>query len=67
MFNSIVLPHFTYCDIITASSDETNISRLQKLQNILTENGPSHVQPMLDSLSWMPLINLIIYHTIVAV
>ena len=64
MFNSIVLPHFTYCDIITASSDETNISRLQKLQNILTY---SHVQPMLDSLSWMPLINLIIYHTIVAV
>ena len=31
MFNSIVIPHFTYCEIIWASSDETNISRLQKL------------------------------------
>ena len=56
MFNSIVLPHFTYCDIIWASSDETNISRLQNLQNtcarvILNENRRSHVQPMLDSLS----------------
>ena len=28
MFNSIALPHFTYCDIIWASSDETNIYRL---------------------------------------
>ena len=72
MFNSIVLPHFTYCDIIWASSDETNITRLQKLQNtcarvILNENRRSHVQPMLDSLSWMPIIDLIKYHTLVAV
>ena len=72
MFNSIVLPHFTYCDIIWASSDETNISRLQKLQNtcarvILNENRRSHVQPMQDSLSWMPIIDLIKYHTLVAV
>ena len=72
MFNAIVLPHFTYCDIIWASSDETNISRLQKLQNtcarvILNDNRRSHVQPMLDSLSWMPIIDLIKYHTLVAV
>ena len=72
MFNAIVLPHFTYCDIIWASSDETNISRLQKLQNtcarvILNENRRSHVQPMLNSLSWMPIIDLIKYHTLVAV
>ena len=72
MFNVIVLPHFTYCDIIRVSSDETNISRLQKLQNtcarvILNENRRSHVQPMLDSLSWMPIIDLIKYHTLVAV
>ena len=33
MFNPIVLLHFTYCDIIRASSGETNMSRLQKLQN----------------------------------
>ena len=26
MFYTIVLPHFTYCDIIWASSDETKIS-----------------------------------------
>ena len=72
MFNSIVLPHFTYCDIIWGSSDETNISRLQKLQNtcarvILNENRRLYVQPMLDSLSWMPIINLIKYHTLVSV
>ena len=72
MFNASVLPHFTYCDIIWASSDETNISRLQKLQNtcarvIFNENRRSHVQPMLDSLSWMPIIDLIKYHTLVAV
>ena len=72
MFNAIVLPHFTYCDIIWASSDETNISCLQKLQNtcarvILNENRRSHVQPMLDSLSCMPIIDLIKYHTLVAV
>ena len=67
MFNSIVLLHFIYCDIIWASSDETNISRLHKLQNscasvILNENRQSHVQPMLDSLSWMPIIDLNITH-----
>ena len=72
MLNSIVLPHVTYCDIIWASSDETNVSRLQKLQNtcaraILNENRRSHVQPMLDSLSWKPIIDLIKYHTLVAV
>ena len=72
MFNAIVLPHFTHCDIIWASSDETNISRLQKLQNtcarvILNENRRSHVQLMLDSLSWMPIIDLNKYHTLVAV
>ena len=72
MFNSIVLSHFTYCDSIWASSDETNNSRLQKLQNpcarvILNEKRRSHVQPMLDSLSWMPIIDLIKYHTLVAV
>ena len=63
MSNSIALPHFTYCDIIWANSDETNISRLQKLQNtcarvILIENRRSHVQPILDLLSWMPIIDL---------
>ena len=76
----IVLPYFTFCDITWASSDETSISRLQKRQNtcarvilteILTENIWSHVglQPMQDSLSWMPrpIINLIEYHTLVAV
>ena len=52
-----------------------NISRLQKLQNtyarvILNENRRSHVglQSMLDSLSiLMPIIDLIKYHTLVAV
>ena len=72
MFNSIVLPHFTYCDIIWASSDEINISRLKKIQNtcarvILNENRRSHVQPMLNSLSCMPIIDLCKYHTLVAV
>ena len=33
MFNAIVPPHITYCDIIWASSDETNISRLQKVRH----------------------------------
>ena len=69
MFNSIFLPHFTYCDIIWASSDETNISRLQNTSArvILNENRRSHVQPMLDSLSWMHIIDLFKYHTLVAV
>ena len=72
MFNSIVLPHFTYCDIIWASSDETNFSRLQKLKNICARVNPNenrrlHVQHMLDSPSWMPIIDLIKYHTLVAV
>ena len=51
IFNFIVLQHFTYCNIIWARSDETNMSRLQKLQNtcarvILNENRRSHLQPM---------------------
>ena len=37
MFNAIVLPLFTYCDIIWASSDETNISRLQKFKILVLE------------------------------
>ena len=45
---------------------------LKKLKNtcarvILDENRRLHVQPMLDSLSWMPIIDLIKYHTLVAV
>ena len=72
IYNSIVLPHFTYCNIIWASTDETTISRLQNLQNtsarvILTENKRSHVQPMLDVLSWMPISSQTRYHTLVAV
>ena len=72
LFNSVVSPHFTYCDIIWDSSDENYISRLQKHENtcarvILNENRRSHVQPMLDSLAWMPIIDLDKYHTLVAV
>ena len=55
-----------------ASSDMTNISCLQKRQNtcarvILTEKRRSHVQPMIDSVSWMSIINVIQYHTPVVV
>ena len=47
VYNAIVLPHFSYCDVIWGSSDPSCISRLQNLQKrcarvILSKSNRSH-------------------------
>ncbi len=55
LYNSIVLPHFDYCDIIYGTCTKENLSRLQKLQNraarFLTGSGPrAHREDMYKKL-----------------
>ena len=62
IFNSIVLPHFDYGDLIYDSSSAENLERLQKLQNraarILTGSSlREHRQHMFEKLQWLSLQN----------
>lgn len=72
LYNAIVLPHFTYCDIIWGSCDSGHIEKLQLLQNkgariILNLGSRSHRSDMRFFLSWLSVNELINYHTCTAV
>ena len=62
LYNTIVLPHFDYGDVIYDSCTATDKHRLQNLQNraarILTGSGPrTHRRDMFKSLGWLTLEN----------
>lgn len=58
VFNTIVYPHFTYCNSLLVSCSKTDIKRLQVLQNkamrtILSCSQYTPVRLMLKSLGWL--------------
>ena len=66
-FNSLVLPHFDYCNIIVHNNHTKLQDRLQKLQNrgariIMCDHYRSNVQQLNHSLKWFTVTDRTIYH-----
>ncbi len=67
LYNTIVLPHFDYGDLIYESSTVQNLDRLQKLQNraarIISGSAPlTHRNDMYNTLKWLSLKNRRLLH-----
>ena len=67
LYNSIVLPHFDYCDIIYGQCSNVNLEKIQKLQNraarILSGSGPRENRiNMFKRLKWLSLKNRQLLH-----
>ena len=68
-YNSIIEPHYDYCDIMWNNCGETNATRLQKLQNraarILTYSDyDAEVEPLFQQLNWTQLARRRNLHTV---
>ena len=68
IYNNMVLPHFDYAIIIWCSCGETNLNRLQKLQNmamriILSAPFRTHINDLLQTLGFMSVRDRITYAT----
>ena len=60
MFNTMVLPHLDYCCTIWRTASDTNIGKLQKIQNrgmrIIWQCHPrTHIADMLLNLKWLSI------------
>ena len=67
LYNSLVLPHFDYCNIVVKKSHAKFHDRLQKLQNrgariIMCEHYRSNVQQMYHSVRWFAVSDRPTYH-----
>lgn len=69
VYNSIILPHLTYCPTILYVAPKCIIQTLQIIQNrcmkiILEENYYAHSLDLLKRLEWFDVKNMIMYFTI---
>lgn len=58
VYNTILAPHINYCSTILFLSNQTQVERVQKLQNramriILSQKRDTNIQVMLNKLEWM--------------
>lgn len=58
LYKSIIAPHFEYCPTIIFLLNETQIARLQKIQNramraVMRVNRRTSIKLMLDTLGWL--------------
>ena len=72
MYNALVLPHLDYCVTVWASVGDTQIQRIQKIQNrgmrIILQCGPrTHIHDMLSKLKWLSVKQRIRFMTCVLV
>ncbi len=72
LYNSLVLPLFDYCDVVTGNLNKTNLRRLQKLQNrgahiILNADSRTHINDMMSDLKWLTIEQRDKLHTSVMV
>ena len=72
MFNTMVLPHLDYCCTIWGTTSDTNIGKLQKIQNrgmriILQCHPRTYIADMLLKLKWLSIKQRIIFLTAVLV
>ena len=70
VFNTLVLPHFTYCATILYMLQQNEINRLQKMQNramriILTCDKYTAIKSMLRQLQWLPVQEFFRYNVLV--
>ena len=68
LYNSIVLPHFDYADIIWGTAADKYVTRLYKLQKraariIASARRFAKSEPIFQDLKWMPLKERIHFHT----
>ena len=62
LYNSLILPHFTYCATLWCNTTKSNINRLNLLQNramriILRCNYRTHINDMLNKLHFLNVEN----------
>ena len=72
MFNTMVLPNLDYCCTIWGTTSDTNIGKLQKIQNrgmriILQCHLRTHIVDMLTNLKWLSIKQGIMFLTAVLV
>ncbi len=72
LYNSLVLPFFDYCDVVTGNLNKTNLRRLKKLQNrgariILKADSRTHINDMMSDLKWLTVEQRHKLHTSVKV
>ena len=72
MFNTMVLSHLDYCSTIWGATSDTNIGKLQKIQNrgmriILQCHPRTHIADMLSNLKWLSIKQKNIFLTAVLV
>lgn len=70
LYKTIIQPHFTYCPSIIFLASDTELNRLQILQNkcmrqILKLDNYANGQEMLETLSLMSVIQLVIFRTLI--
>ena len=64
MYNSLVLPHFTYCSTVWHNGNITHIDKLSKLQKraarVITNSGYDiRSTEILNRLNWEPIANIL--------
>ena len=69
VYNTIVLPHFNYCSTVLYLANQSDMDRLQKLQNramrvILRCNIYTRVNDMLKVLGWMNVYNYVEFNVL---
>jgi len=68
IYNTLVLPHFDYGMVVWSNCTDSNLNRLQKLQNtamriILCMPFRTHINDMLMTLGFMDIRSRILYNT----
>lgn len=72
IYNTCIAPHLNYCSTILYQSSETQIQRLQKIQNkamryILNMNRFTNTNVMLNTLEWLNVKQKIYYNTMILI
>jgi hypothetical protein len=72
LYKSLIAPHFEYCSTIFWEMSDKNMEVLQKLQNkamrvILCCHKRTHIQLMLETLSWLSIKQRISFNTLLFV
>ena len=72
IYNTIIMPHFTYCSTIFYLINQTQIAKLQLLQNramriILGCNRYTSINVMLKCLNWLDVKKIVIFNCMVFV
>jgi len=70
LYNTLVLPHIDYCSTVWGCTSQTNVMRVQRLQNramrsILKEGPRTHIEDMLHQLGWLSVKQRLVHNKLV--